>query len=253
MERERFVRMRLSLSHAATGHHNPHAAYSDKVILLVLLWAALHRKPISWACLACHWPGDLRPTPLPSQPTMSRRLRCESLWRLLERWACALRDHLPRSGVKIMDAKVPTIGGCGKDPDAASGYGAGGLAKGYKLHWVMDFCGAVDHWLVAPLNFSEQAAAGLLLQHTTPGSDVLADHNYDSNALYELSGERGIHLLAAPPRNAKGIGNRRHSPHRLHALEFLHAPLGRRILKRHRIRIASVWITCPCTPAVCTA
>ncbi|MCE9590276.1 MAG: hypothetical protein K8S99_07110 [Planctomycetes bacterium] len=47
MERERFVRMRLSLSHAATGHHNPRAAYSDKVILLVLLWAALHRKPIS--------------------------------------------------------------------------------------------------------------------------------------------------------------------------------------------------------------
>lgn len=241
MERERFARMRMVLMRVAAGHHdNSRCSHRDSVILLLLLWAALHRKPVSWACDPLRWPADLRPRRLPSQPTMSRRLRCHTTLELLERWLRATRDRLPRTGVKVIDAKVLTIGGCGKDPDAAIGYGAGRMAKGYKLHWVMDLCGAVDHWLVAPLNFPEPTAAAMLLEHVPPTACVLADNNYDTNRLYDLCGQRGVGLLAAPPRGVKGLGHRTNSPHRLHAMAFLRGPIGKRILKRRRIGIEQV-------------
>ncbi len=238
MERERFVRMRRGLLQAADHHHdNPRCAHRDAAVLIVLLWAALHHRPVSWACLGRHWPGDLRPRALPSQATMSRRLRTKGVLELLEAWLTATGEELPRTGVKVLDAKVLTIGGCGKDPDARVGYGAGFLARGYKLHWVMDLCGAVDHFLVAPLNFSEKEAAALLLERVGPGSFVLADHNYDANSLYEEASERGVVLLAAPPRRGQGLGHRYNSPRRVEALAFLRGKVGKRLLKRHRIGI----------------
>jgi hypothetical protein len=241
MERERFARMRRVLKEAAANHHdNPRCTHGDRTILLVFLWAALHKRPVSWACDPRHWPGDLRPRPLPSQATMSRRLRCQAVLELLERWMRILREHLPRTGVKVIDGKALTIGGCGKDPDAGTGYGAGHVARGYKLHWVMDLSGAVDHWLVAPLNFSEQAAAAILLERVEPGAYVLSDHNYDSSPLYESAGRCGVKLLAAPPRGAKGLGHRTNSPYRISALRFLRSPTGKRILQRHRVRIEQV-------------
>ena len=36
------------------------ARYSDAVIVLVLLWAALHDRPVSWACDERHWAGCKR-------------------------------------------------------------------------------------------------------------------------------------------------------------------------------------------------
>jgi hypothetical protein len=45
------------------------------VLVAVLLWAALHDRPVSWACQPRHWSTTtLRPPRLPSAATMSRRI-----------------------------------------------------------------------------------------------------------------------------------------------------------------------------------
>src|SRR5690348_13071597 len=63
-ERERYRRMRAVLRQVEPAHHdNPRLTHRDSTILLVTLWAALHDKPISWATVPQHWPADLRPRP----------------------------------------------------------------------------------------------------------------------------------------------------------------------------------------------
>src|SRR5215207_4597401 len=74
------------------------ATYSDAVIVLVLVWAALHDRPVSWACDGGHWAGcgrGRRPARLPSAATMSRRLRTVGALGLLARVLARLRDKTP--------------------------------------------------------------------------------------------------------------------------------------------------------------
>src|SRR5215831_14386742 len=62
----------------ATGVHHP-----DRVVALAYLFAAAHHKATYWACDRRHWERwARRPDPLPSQSTMSRRLRAAAVGRL---------------------------------------------------------------------------------------------------------------------------------------------------------------------------
>ena len=237
MERERFRRMRMRLLQAERGHHNnPRFDYRDGTILLVALWAALHNRPIYWACDKRNWPGDLRPKKLPSQSCMSRRLRTWSVLFLLMAWEQVMRDRLPRSDIKFIDGRPLTVGGSTKDPDAGFGYAAGVKAKGYKFHAITDWFGAVDHWLITPMNTSEKVAAEPLIEHMQGAAYLIADNNYDSNRLYDLAGERGTQLLAKPRRGVKGLGHCKHSPYRKQVHAWLTSDASRRPM-RHRIRI----------------
>src|SRR5262245_35877000 len=51
------------------------AVYDNREILAVYLWAALHDRPVSWACERASWPMQAWRRALPDQSTMSRRLR----------------------------------------------------------------------------------------------------------------------------------------------------------------------------------
>ena len=261
MGRERYRRMRAVLREAERGHHdNPRYTHRDSTVLLVALWAALHGKTIDWATKPKHWPGDLRPRGgLPSQPTMSRRLRvpCGSdadpaaneddcrptIFDLLERWQATLRRQLPDSDVKLIDGRGLVIGGCSKDPDAGFGYTAGTKAKGYKLHWTVDrVSGAVDGWLVAPMNYPEVEAARHLIAHLPPHARyVLADGYYDRNGLYEQAGsDRGVQWVATPRGTARGLGHRQHSDWRLAVHPWVRSDEGRRAVSTARIPIEQV-------------
>jgi hypothetical protein len=72
MERELWT----ALCALAAGLHNrlTAARYSDEVICAVYWWAVVHDRPTSWACRRENWSAE-QARPLPSQPTMSRRLR----------------------------------------------------------------------------------------------------------------------------------------------------------------------------------
>ena len=66
--------------------------FGDRAILLVYFWAVIYDRPTVWACSPENWPDDLRPDPLPLQPTMSRRLRSSGVMALLN----ALTRHSRR-------------------------------------------------------------------------------------------------------------------------------------------------------------
>src|SRR2546421_8534024 len=53
--------------------------FSDADIVKVWYWAVIHDRPVSWACCRVNWPPHLRKRPLPSDSTMSRRLRSPSV------------------------------------------------------------------------------------------------------------------------------------------------------------------------------
>lgn len=244
MEREQFRRLRDVLGQAARGHQDsPRNTHSDSIICQVAMWAALHQKPISWATVPAHWPGDLRPRRLPSQSCMSRRLRNPDTLELMQRWQEQARRQLPSSDVKIIDGRPLVIGGCSKDPDAGFGYAASTKARGYKLHWVVDALNqAVDGWMVMPMNYPEQHAAQHLIEHLpNPTAYVLADNNYDSNQLYEQAGvDQGVQWMALPRKKARGLGRHKHSEFRLRVQPYLRSPQGRQQVSRHRIRIEQV-------------
>src|SRR4051812_4727620 len=103
---------------------NMRQTHRDSLIAGTLLWAALHERPVSWACLKANWPGSVRPKSLPSQSCMSRRLRTVPVLALLERTYNALREQLPCGMLKFIDAKPLPVGGCSKDTDALYGRAA---------------------------------------------------------------------------------------------------------------------------------
>lgn len=199
----------------------PRVSYSDSAIVLVWFWAVLHDRPVSWACRQEAWPREERDWPKPSAATMSRRLRSVSVAQRLAELEAAANAPLAGSDYGYIDGKPLPVGGCSKDRDARWGRGAGGRAKGYKLHAIWGCAGAVLAWGVLPLNVQEKTAARDLIPRLSGAGFLLADNNYDSNGLYKLAGGRGYQLLASRRKGVKGLGHCRQSPERLRAVRML--------------------------------
>jgi hypothetical protein len=216
--------------------------YSDATIVAVYYWSVLHDRPTCWACDERDWwhcPLELRPKRLPSQPTMSRRLKHDAGVR---RFLIELEHALGASFglvrmllVILLDGKPLPVGRYSKDPDADFGRGAGGRDKGYKLHtlWTSS---PIPIWEVRPMNVAETTVALRLvsqLQPGGPGGYVLADKNYDSTRLHTRVAAKGRQLVAPPkrPLASAGRGHRRQEPARLHALELLKRPMGHDLRK----------------------
>lgn len=122
MERE--LGAELSAAISLVNHHfvdNPDWSHPTARIVRLHLWSALHDRPTCWACDPRHWPDPVRPRSLPSQPTMSRRLRSrefEDFMRQLEQRL----SHLPNAAVlfKRLDSKPLTVPAHSTDPHARS-------------------------------------------------------------------------------------------------------------------------------------
>lgn len=205
-------------------------AYSDAWVLGVYLWAALHDRPVSWACDARHWTAAaLRDRPLPAPSTMSRRLRGVSLLLFFAAVFAAARERLPGSLVKQADAKPLPVGSYTKDKDARRGWAGREKARGYKLFTIHE-AGAVDAWRLGPMNQSEVETARRLLPEAVArfgGGYVLGDSLYDSNPLHAVAWSCGCQLVAPRKKPHAGLGHRRHHPGRLRAIHLLGTPFGR--------------------------
>lgn len=200
-------------------------AYTDVVIVLVFYWAAIHDRPVSWATQKVHWP-IWRRFPLPSNSTMSRRLRTESVRMLLD--LVERRVTAPqRPGLlwKI-DGKPLVISGCSKDRHAGYGRAAAGKAKGYKLHGLVGANGSIAAWRLAPMNKDERVMAQRLLKQADIQGYVVADSNYDSNKLHAVCDARGNLQLVTRRRYGpgNGTGHRRQAPGRLRSIELTENP-----------------------------
>ncbi|MEM8679102.1 MAG: hypothetical protein AAGF97_07105 [Planctomycetota bacterium] len=51
--------------------------FSSRRIVEIWMWSVIHDRPISWSCESINWPREYRQKRLPSNTTMSRRLRCK--------------------------------------------------------------------------------------------------------------------------------------------------------------------------------
>ena len=104
---------------------NPDFEHSTSVIVRCCFWSCIHNNATSWAAEPSNWDRMLRPKPLPSQSTLSRRLRSrefEEFMRLLE----SHLSHLPNAGTlfKRLDGKPLPVAAHSTDRDARWGRGA---------------------------------------------------------------------------------------------------------------------------------
>jgi hypothetical protein len=245
MEREYWAEISAAISLVDLDFvDNPDFEHSTALVVGAHVWATLHDRPTSWACAGTSWDRRTRPPALPSQPTMSRRLRTEEFTQFMTALEGRLR-HLPGAGklFKRLDGKPLPVAAHSTDPDAGWGRGAGQKAKGYKLHAVWAGGAMPERWRVAPLDVSEQEMARRMRRDLDTPGYVAADKNYDANRLFDAAAARDNQLLC--PRRygeACGLGHRRHSPRRLRSKDLLEAPTRRLTrfgptVMRHRTQV----------------
>ena len=210
--------------------------YSTTDVLGVYFWAVVNDRPTSWAADPGQWPDDLRPLWLPPQCTLSRRLRQPKTVELMT----AVEEHLLAlvvTGsclVQVIDGKALAVSGVSKDPDSGYGPGAGGPQKGYKLYAVWDARPMPTAWALAPMNVSEKTMTRCLIPTLPGGGYLLADTQYDVNALYDLAAGAGFQLVAKKikDRGRGGLGHRRQSAGRLRSLQLLTTAFGRMLYRQ---------------------
>src|SRR5690606_34728670 len=134
------------------------------------------------------------------------------------------------------------------DRQSGRGRGVGAMARGYKLHAVVDAAGRLLRWLLAPLNVDERVMARRMLRDMPQCAYVVVDAHYDSNKLFGQAADRGMQLVA--PRRygpGKGLGHRRHHPARLRCMDLLEPGvpgLGAELLRHRRtIERFFAWLT----------
>ncbi len=88
MERELWSLLYRTVRAVADDFTQKYVQIPGWVVLLTFLWAALHDRPVSWACDPDNWMSTrLRLPRLPSPATMSRRVDSAGLgllWRAVQ-------------------------------------------------------------------------------------------------------------------------------------------------------------------------
>jgi hypothetical protein len=218
------LKILLSIAHPPRGARRQ---FGDRWIIMVYLWSVINDRPVSWACEQQNWPKDQLDAPLPSDSTMSRRLRAVGVLQLLERLLTTLTDALPVPLIKTIDSKPMLVGAYSKDGDAKRGrLSEGQFARGYRLHALCHHR-AVRSWLIAPMNEHDSTIAPRLLDRLEGGGGyAVADNAYDTNECHEHA-SAADHQLIAPARfvNREVRDARYNRPERLRALDLLASPL----------------------------
>jgi hypothetical protein len=221
MERNVFSLIRRTLRSIGQRRASRRYTYSDASVFAVYLWAALCDRPVCWACRAENWPRGLRRGPLPDASTVSRRMRRPSIRRLRCRLEHALSRDEKWSLIIALDGKPLPIGPNSHDRQAGFGRSSGTMAKGYKLHMAATRHGAVLDWRLSPMQGDEREMGRRILRDLRHEGYVLADTNYDSTKLHELTTSMGGQLVATRRKRGSGLGHRRHAPGRLRAIEMM--------------------------------
>jgi hypothetical protein len=237
MERELWPLLYRTVRAVAADFRQKYVQIPSWVLVLTMLWAAVHDRPVSWACDPGNWKMTrLRPFKIPSASTMSRRVDGAAvglLWHAVEHRLRNLSASVPGL-TALLDGKPLPVGGATKDPDARYGRGAGIMAKGYKLHTIWAGRSMPEAWEITGLNVSEKEVARRLIPLLKGGGYLLADGYYDANDLYDLADQQGYQLMTPLPRGKEpGSGHHYQSPHRLRSIELMKSSYGQQL---HRYR-----------------
>ena len=179
---------------------------------------------------------------------MSRRFNDEDVQLLFREVEQFVRSQGSPALCRWIDSKPLVVGNASQDREAGYGYAAGAQAKGYKMHAIADQSQGFILVSVHPMNHSDSTAAEELIPQLHDGAYLVGDNAYDNNKLYEAAAGRSVQLVAPRRRSARGLGHRRHSEHRLRAIELLEQPLGRQLLDSRRgiERLFGQLTTMPC-------
>ena len=208
---------------------SPRCQFSSVAILKVWFWAVIHDRPVSWACQRCNWSIWDRRMKLPSNATMSRRLRSKTVVGLLaEVEKRLLRCNQNGTIFWSIDGKPLSISGCSKDPHANYGRAAGCKAKGYKIHVIAGANGCIADWRLAPMSKDERVMAKRMIKQLTIAGYIFADGNYDSNPLHQCCDDNGNIQLVSPRRGGpnKALGHRKQTAGRLRSKQLLEDDLS---------------------------
>ena len=208
----------------------PGCIFSDSLIVLIQLLGVLSGRSPRWACQKQHWPLWMRRMGAPSYSQFIRRLKSPSVLELIQEVNAQARAGLPQSKEKFCDGKPLSVGGFSKDPDTREGRLPGdGWGRGYKLHVIVDACGAVELFCISALNGGEPTHMALLVKQAASTGlfaevTLRGDSAYDSNPLYAAVSEAGGRLIATRKRPGTGLGHStKHHPDRLRAIAELEA------------------------------
>jgi hypothetical protein len=233
MERELWPPLYHAVREVAKSFRQKYVSYQPWVLVLVLLWAALHDRPLAWACQPRNWSTTkLRPLRLPHRTTVGRRIDRLAVGAFLHELERYLRERGERRLLSLLDGKPLPVSGVSKDPDAAWGRGAGGQAKGYKLHTLWSNRALPEAWEVTPLNVSEKVVARQLVRQAPGAGYLLADGNYDASPLFDDAAAAGYQLVVPMPDPHTGQGHRYQSPHRLRCFDLVREDFGRYLLRQ---------------------
>jgi hypothetical protein len=203
--------------------------YRASDIVLVFLWAVVHDRPTHWACQAQNW--FTPPWHLPTQSTMSRRLRSSIVQQLLSAVEASLGGNARGWWIYRVDSKPLVVGSYSKDRDAKWGRAGAGYARGYKLHLVLGRGLLPARWCIASMNEGDARVACRLIDTWGSGGYLVGDKQYDSNPLHTHAAARGYQVVAQQKRASKQLGHRPHHPARLRSLELVKTPFGHALLE----------------------
>lgn len=263
MAQETFRRFKRVIRSMGFYRKHPGQTHSDGAILAVHFWAALNDRPSYWACDRANWPKGCWRGRLPTQSGLSRRLNTARFKHQQASVEVAARPpsnsrtieataHPPANGLTVeaaagapvndlaveaaagppakhftvaagIDAKPIIVAWHSGDPHAGKGRGAGALARGYKIHAIVDACGRLISWRLASLNADEKTIGRRLLRDLDHVCYVVGDAAYNANRLFEAAASSGARLVAPRKKShrGKGLGNHEHHPDRLRSIDLL--------------------------------
>lgn len=198
--------------------------YGAAEIVEVFYWSVIHDRPQGWATFKLNWPIHLRRgRRLPSQGTLSRRLKSPGVVKLLhEVGKVALQKGLELPLVHYIDGKSLVIGGASQDRQAGFGWAVRGKAKGYKIHVLFSENATISGWRRTPMQTSEKQMARRLIREVRPQGYIVADAGYDDGKLHDQCRALGdLQLVAPRTKPGRGLGHSRPSPGRLRSIELL--------------------------------
>ena len=228
MERELWPRLYHLVMEVGQTLRLIDVTYQPHIIVLVWLWAALHDRPVSWACDEKNWTTTtLRPATLPDPSTLSRRLRRVDTAMLMRALVQRVRQEGDPLLLAVIDAKPLPVGGASQDPEARCGRGAGMWAKGYKFYAIWGGRPVPETYRIYSMNINEDIVGEEMIPDLDGGGYLLGDGEYDANAVFDAAGAAGYQLLAPREQPEAGLGHRYQSPYRLRCIELMKTSFGR--------------------------
>ena len=229
MELERWSE--LSAAIFAVGHEigrRKRDRHCTALIVRVYTWAALHDRPICWACEPENWTPRTRPEALPDQSTMSRRVRRADFEQFQRRVGQRLNGKPAAAGAeapaKVVDGKALELPNHSTDRDATWSRGVSRTSLGYKLHAICSGNPMPDAFAVTTLNVCEKRMAARMVGRVGGGGYLLGDAHFDASWLFDYCHGHGHQLVCPRAKPGTGLGHHYVSPHRRRAIDMLEPP-----------------------------